>query len=158
MDLDGVVDLYDKCVTVPGTVENNGCPEVRVEQKVMDDLNRYFEGVVFDFDKYEISSSNSTSTIKLDEIASVIKSLKPMPIFYVIGATDARGSEKYNQLLSQKRANSVVNYLVNKGVPKGNLIPEGKGKKDLKYPECNPASKCPEWKNEANRRVYIEQK
>ena len=158
MDLDGVIDLYDKCVTVPGIVENNGCPEVRVEQKVMDDLNRYFEGVVFDFDKYEISSSNSTSTIKLDEIVSVIKSLKPMPIFYVIGATDARGSEKYNQLLSQKRANSVVNYLVNKGVPKGNLIPEGKGKKDLKYPECNPASKCPEWKNEANRRVYIEQK
>ena len=47
---------------------------------------------------------------------------------------------------------------MNKGVPKGNLIPEGKGKKDLKYPECNPASKCPEWKNEANRRVYIEQK
>lgn len=26
MDLDGVIDLYDKCVTVPGTVENNGCP------------------------------------------------------------------------------------------------------------------------------------
>ena len=158
MDLDGVIDLYDKCVTVPGSVENNGCPEVRVEQEVMDDLNRHFEGVVFDFDKYEISSSSSTSTAKLDEVANVIKSLKPMPVFYVIGATDTRGSEKYNQLLSQKRANSVVNYLVNKGVPKGNLIPEGKGKKDLKYPECNPASKCPEWKNEANRRVYIEQK
>ena len=26
MDLDGVIDLYDKCVTVPGSVENNGCP------------------------------------------------------------------------------------------------------------------------------------
>ncbi|WP_288377434.1 OmpA family protein [Chryseobacterium culicis] len=26
MDLDGVIDLYDKCVTVPGPVENNGCP------------------------------------------------------------------------------------------------------------------------------------
>ncbi|WP_051190421.1 flagellar motor protein MotB [Kaistella palustris] len=26
MDLDGVIDLYDKCVTVPGTVENDGCP------------------------------------------------------------------------------------------------------------------------------------
>ena len=26
MDLDGVIDLYDKCVTVPGTIENNGCP------------------------------------------------------------------------------------------------------------------------------------
>ena len=28
MDLDGVIDLYDKCVTVPGPVENNGCPTV----------------------------------------------------------------------------------------------------------------------------------
>lgn len=27
MDLDGVIDLYDKCVTVPGTVENSGCPK-----------------------------------------------------------------------------------------------------------------------------------
>lgn len=26
MDLDGVIDLYDKCVTVPGPAENNGCP------------------------------------------------------------------------------------------------------------------------------------
>lgn len=26
MDLDGVIDLYDKCVTVPGPPENNGCP------------------------------------------------------------------------------------------------------------------------------------
>ena len=47
---------------------------------------------------------------------------------------------------------------MNKGVPKRNLIPQGRGEKDLKYPECDPASKCPEWKNEANRRVYIEQK
>ena len=27
MDLDGVIDLYDKCVTVPGSPENNGCPK-----------------------------------------------------------------------------------------------------------------------------------
>ncbi|NHX22066.1 OmpA family protein, partial [Escherichia coli] len=27
VDLDGVIDLYDKCVTVPGPVSNNGCPE-----------------------------------------------------------------------------------------------------------------------------------
>ena len=36
------------------------------------------------------------------------------------------------------------------------LTPEGRGEKDLKYPECDPAEKCPEWKNEANRRVYFD--
>jgi len=55
-DLDGVIDLHDKCVTVPGPVENDGCPENRVEQAVLDGLNRSFEGVVFDLDKYEINS------------------------------------------------------------------------------------------------------
>ena len=29
MDLDGVIDLYDKCVTVPGSIENNGCPTAK---------------------------------------------------------------------------------------------------------------------------------
>lgn len=33
MDLDGVIDLYDKCVTVPGPVENNGCPTGNVPAK-----------------------------------------------------------------------------------------------------------------------------
>jgi OOP family OmpA-OmpF porin len=34
-------------------------------------------------------------------------------------------------------------------------LAEGRGKEDLKYTECDPATKCPEWKNEANRRVYF---
>lgn len=158
LDLDGVIDLDDKCVTVPGPVENHGCPETP-EQAVVNSVNRSFEGVVFDLDKHQINKSSSTSTAKLNEAASVINSLNPIPTFYVIGATDTRGTEQYNQALSQKRANAVTNYLVNKGgVPKQNLIPVGRGEKDLKYPECEPASKCPEWKNEANRRVYIEQK
>ncbi len=32
MDLDGVIDLFDKCVMVPGTVENNGCPGTNTTQ------------------------------------------------------------------------------------------------------------------------------
>lgn len=120
-------------------------------------MNRSFEGVVFDLNKYQIN--NTTSINKLDEAARVINSLNPMPTFLVIGATDTRGTEQYNKVLSQKRANSVVNYLVTKGgVPRKKLIAVGRGERDLKYPECEPASNCPEWKNEANRRVYIETK
>lgn len=76
----------------------------------------------------------------------------------VIGATDTRGSADLNQKLSQRRADAVVNYLVGKGVNSSVLTAEGRGKTDLKYPECDPATKCPEWKNEANRRVYFAQK
>ncbi|MDO4763973.1 MAG: OmpA family protein [Flavobacteriaceae bacterium] len=160
IDLDGVIDLEDKCVTVPGPAHNHGCPEKKnidtEENATVDMLNKNFEGVVFDLNKYKI---NNTAINKLNETIKLIKSLDPMPTFLVIGATDTRGTEVYNQALSQKRANSVVNYLTSKGdIPKSKLIPVGRGEKDLKFPECDPASKCPEWKNEANRRVYFEQK
>ena len=93
---------------------------------------------------------------KLDNAAAIIKTLSPDSNYLVIGCTDTRASEKYNQILSQKRATAVVKYLVDKGVSKSMLTPEGRGEKDLKYPECDPAEKCPEWKNEANRRVYFD--
>lgn len=163
LDLDGVIDLYDKCVTEPGSIANDGCPEKNnLTQEtesniVVNTVNRTFEGVEFELNKYKIN--NTVSVNKLNEAAKVINSLDPMPSFLVIGATDTRGTEQYNEMLSQKRANSVVNYLVTKGgVPRKNLIAVGRGEKDLKYPECDPASKCPEWKNKANRRVYIETK
>ncbi|MNY54086.1 Photosystem I chlorophyll a apoprotein A2 [compost metagenome] len=75
--------------------------------------------------------------------------------FIVVGATDSRGSSAYNKKLSQSRANAVLKYLVDKGVSSSVLTAEGRGKEDLKYTECDPATKCPEWKNEANRRVYF---
>ena len=60
--------------------------------------------------------------------------------------------------LSKNRANSVLKYLVSKGVSENTLKAEGRGEKDLKYPECAIATDCPEEKNEANRRVYFQAK
>lgn len=153
LDLDGVIDLYDECVTVPGPVENRGCPYTK--QPITDISTKALEGIEFDLDKYVIRPKSYS---KLNTAAEVIKSAESNAQFKVIGATDDRGSHEYNQKLSEKRANSVVNYLINKGVKRNKLTPEGRGKRDLKYPECVPASKCPEWKNEANRRVFFESK
>ncbi|WP_312344783.1 OmpA family protein [Chryseobacterium binzhouense] len=159
MDLDGVIDLYDKCVTVPGPVDNQGCPTTPVVQNVAptieETINQDFEGIEFELNGDKIRPQ---SFDKLNHAVEVIKTLDKNTQYLVIGATDTRGSEKYNQTLSQKRANAVVSYLTGKGVPAGMLIPEGRGKSDLKYPECDPATKCPEWKNEANRRVYFKSK
>ena len=159
MDLDGVIDLYDKCVTVPGPAENNGCPTTPVAKNLapnsIDEINKNFEGIEFELNSDKI---RSTSNDKLNQAAEIIKTLNANDKFLVIGATDTRVSEEYNKKLSQKRANAVVAYLVNKGVSSSMLEAEGRGKSDLKYPECDPATKCPEWKNEANRRVYFQQK
>lgn len=159
MDLDSVIDLYDKCVTVPGPIENNGCPmtssPVTDYTTKIETINKNFEGIEFALNSDVIRPQ---SFDKLNHAADIIKTLDNNGQFLVIGATDTRGSETYNKTLSQKRANAVVKYLTGKGVPSGMLIAEGRGESDLKYPECDPATKCPEWKNEANRRVYFQQK
>lgn len=154
LDLDGVIDLYDKCVTVPGPVENDGCPPASAAPVTnsIEEINKHFEGIEFELNSDKIRPQ---SYAKLDNAADIIKTLDQNSKFLVVGATDTRGSDAYNLSLSQRRADAVVNYLVSKGVNSSILTAEGRGEKDLKYPECDPATKCPEWKNEANRRVFF---
>jgi OOP family OmpA-OmpF porin len=152
VDLDGVIDLYDKCVTVPGPPENNGCP---TNNQVVTEVSRSLEGIEFDLNSDRILSSN---TAILNSAVNYINSSEMGSKYTVVGAADTRGTVQYNQKLSQKRANNVKNYLIQSGVQSSRLDAVGHGKSDLKYPECNPASKCPEWKNRANRRVYFQQK
>lgn len=151
VDLDGVIDLYDKCVTVPGPVENNGCPTTT--SGTVTEAETKLDGIEFDLNSDRILSSN---TPILNNAVSYINSSNGA--YTVVGTTDTRGSENYNQNLSEKRANSVKDYLIKNGVESAKLDAKGRGKKDLKYPECDPATKCPEWKNRANRRVYFEAK
>ncbi|AKK71810.1 membrane protein [Chryseobacterium sp. P1-3] len=150
-DLDGVIDLYDKCVTVPGPVENNGCPTTTTGPVV--ETETKLEGIEFDLNSDRILPSN---TPILNNAVNYINSSSGA--YNVIGATDTRGTDAYNQKLSERRANNVKNYLIKNGVQSDKLKAIGKGEKDLKYPECEPATKCPEWKNRANRRVYFEAK
>lgn len=149
-DLDGVIDLYDKCVTVPGPVENNGCP---TGQGLVSDNTRALEGIEFDLDSDRILPSN---TPILNNAVNYINTSAGS--YNVVGGTDTRASDAYNMNLSQRRANNVKSYLVQNGVDSSRLNAIGRGEKDLKYPECEPATKCPEWKNRANRRVYFEAK
>lgn len=157
-DLDGVIDLNDKCVTVPGPIQNNGCPlestsqVLPVKEVAIDEINKYFNGIEFELNKDVIRPKSFQD---LDKAADIIKTLGTDSQFVVVGATDSRGSIQYNKKLSQARANAVLKYLTDKGVSSNILTAEGRGKEDLKYTECDPATKCPEWKNEANRRVYF---
>lgn len=150
-DLDGVIDLYDKCVTVPGPVENNGCPYNTTS--MVDDNTRTLEGIEFDLNSDRILPSN---TPILNNAVNYLNSSEGS--YNVVGGTDTRGTEAYNQQLSERRANNVKNYLIQNGVNSGKLNAVGRGETNLKYPECEPATKCPEWKNRANRRVYFETK
>lgn len=149
-DLDGVIDLYDKCVTVPGPVENDGCP--LDSTATVSDNSRVLEGIEFDLNSDRILPSN---TPLLNNAVNYINSSKGS--YTVIGGTDTSGTSAYNLKLSQRRATNVKNYLIQNGVSSAKLNAVGKGETNLKYPECESATKCPEWKNRANRRVYFEE-
>jgi OOP family OmpA-OmpF porin len=94
---------------------------------------------------------------KIDEIADALGRNTQINNVGISGYTDRLGSDKYNQKLSQRRADAVKAYLVGKGVAASRLSSQGKG-------ESNPVVQCSETKRaalikclEPNRRVEIDQ-
>ncbi len=153
-DGDGVMDIEDECPYIKGNRFGNGCPENNLSDKkignyVQDYSNYLMETVEFDFDKAEIRAIDYP---KLDEVVAIMKR-NPSHHFVIEGHTDAVGTESYNIDLSQRRANAVLNYLVEKGLNKNRFSISAKGFSDLKHKECNPAANCIDWKNFENRRV-----
>ena len=81
-------------------------------------------GVHFDFNKHDIRPGDAAV---LDEATATLKE-HPDVTVDVNGYCDAVGSEDYNLKLSEKRANSVVDYLEKAGIPANRLMPHGYGK------------------------------
>jgi OOP family OmpA-OmpF porin len=81
-------------------------------------------GINFDFDKYNIKPEFEPV---LDEAVSTLQA-KPNVRINVNGHTDSIGTVEYNLKLSDRRANSVVNYLTGKGIAADRLVPQGFGK------------------------------
>lgn len=103
-------------------------------------------GVNFDFDKSEIRPDAS---VILDEAASLLSG-KPDVKIRVEGHTDATGPEAYNQGLSERRADSVRKFLVEKGIGEPRLTSVGFG-------ESNPIAPNDTREGRAlNRRVELQ--
>lgn len=106
----------------------------------------------FDFNSSELSMNSS----KILEYMVLV--MKNDPNFKVefIGHTDAIGSEKVNQILSEKRAQVAKNYLVSKGIPANKIVVKGVGKKEfIAINTNNDGSDNPEGRK-YNRRVDVQ--
>ncbi len=75
------------------------------------------DAVLFDFDKHEL---NAIAVAQLEEIQKLMKKNKAMHM-EISGHTDIIGNQSYNDTLSFRRANRVIDYLTAKGIPKDRL-------------------------------------
>ena len=82
------------------------------------------ENIFYDFDKAVLRDE---SKLALDSMVMLLKD-HPNIVIEMASHTDRIGSQKYNQGLSQRRAQSVVDYLIENGIPRERLKPAGYGK------------------------------
>ena len=80
---------------------------------------------LFDFNKATLRPEGKKA---LDDVAAKAQSLV-LEVVIAVGHADRIGSAAYNQKLSEKRAASVKDYLVSKGIPANRAYTEGKGSK-----------------------------
>ncbi len=120
-DGDGVPDYLDECPTVPGSKDNKGCPEVKREVRNL--LKKAMQGIQFDNGKATIKKSSNKL---LDQIAQTFID-NPTFKVEVQGHTDNTGNYAFNVDLSERRAQTVRNYLIKKGVPATSLTAHGYG-------------------------------
>ena len=135
--LDGVIDCEDRCPTEVGPASNDGCPAWETIE---------VPNVYFDFDKSFIREEGKE---KLDELVGTLSDSKEYEI-EVGGHADAIGTNQYNMGLSERRAQSVVKYLLSKGVTNAYVSSNYYGEEQPAVPNTSPANR------QLNRRVEFE--
>lgn len=106
------------------------------------------ENIYYDYNKWNIRPD---AAIELDKLVKIMQD-NPKIRIELSSHTDSRGSDKYNMNLSQKRAQSAVDYIVSKGIDKGRIYAKGYGEsKPLN--KCTNGVKCTEEEYQWNRRT-----
>ena len=94
-------------------------PEKRLEEL----KNFSFEPIYFDYDKSNVREEYYE---QLKEIKKIILSHSDLRIL-VIGHTDSDGSNKYNESLSKRRAESIIRFFTSRGLRKDRIVIDFKG-------------------------------
>ena len=114
-DGDGVPDHLDECPDEYGSPENKGCPK----KIAIDFANQ----ILFETGK---ATLNPVSYPLLDSLVSIMRS-NPDSYVTLHGHTDNVGKPATNLALSQKRADAIKNYLINKGIADNKVVTRGFG-------------------------------
>ena len=97
------------------------------------------ENIFYDFNKATLRPESATA---LDELVKLLNE-NPHVTIELAAHTDYKGSDQYNERLSQRRAESVVNYLIDHGIAADRLTPKGYGENKPKTIKKKVAAKFP---------------
>jgi peptidoglycan-associated lipoprotein len=106
------------------------------------------ENIYYDFNK---SNIRPDAAVELDKL---VKIMNNNPTIWIeLGShTDSRGNDRFNQWLSQSRANSAVQYIIDHGISKNRITAKGYGESQL-INRCSNGVECSESEHQANRRT-----
>jgi outer membrane protein OmpA-like peptidoglycan-associated protein len=121
----------------------NTVPDAKVERVGEGIVVEFSSNVLFAFDKSNLSEDAKTN---LNKLVTVLNNYADTNI-EVQGHTDSKGSDAYNQTLSEQRASAVSGYLANKGIASGRITIKGFGETQPKYDNGSAAGRT------QNRRV-----
>ncbi|MQX53736.1 OmpA family protein [Alcanivorax sediminis] len=119
-DNDGIADSRDMCpnTLAGGKVDGQGC--------LLKNQTISFNNIGFELNSAKITASSRPT---LDKLADSLNAQTDFNV-EIAGHTDSSGSAEYNESLSDKRANSVRKYLIEKGVAAERLTSRGYGEVD----------------------------
>ncbi|WP_235856494.1 OmpA family protein [Flagellimonas oceanensis] len=103
--------------------------------------------VLFQFDSSYLTASDKEL---LDQLVAIMEDETSLTI-KVTAHTDSRGTEKYNQWLSERRAERTVDYVISKGISENRITHEAFGETRL-VNECSDGVRCTEEEHSKNRR------
>lgn len=128
-------------IVVPLKLKLIGCPPNDLGCRLT------LEPIYFDFDRFNIRPDAEI------ELAKILAAMREYPELNILieSHTDARGDDLYNEILSDKRAQSTLNWLVDQGIDRNRLTAKGYGETQH-VNECSNGVKCTEEEHQLNRR------
>ena len=122
-------------------------------EKIIIDKPIVLENIYYDFDKWDIRPD---AAIELEKLVRILND-NPQIDIEMGSHTDARGSDQYNMVLSDKRANAAVNHLISRGIDPKRLTYKGYGE-TMHINKCKNGVECTEDEHQKNRRTEFKVK
>jgi OmpA-OmpF porin, OOP family len=133
----------------PNDPENESAVDIFMS-KITKNYDFHVQQVYYNFDDGKFQPK---SLLALDSLTLFLQDNPGLSV-EVYANTDGKGTEEYNEELSGRRAQAVVDYLAVKGIDRARMVPRAMGKRDLIAPEVADGKDNPEGR-QMNRRTYF---